>query len=113
MTNTAFIDFILIASIGHSRSFTVLVSLKSNYVYSDTGRRTKNFLSYAEALSGSKLLNLTKVVKSVLINGRIPPKMVCPFKEKCSKTKNSCGHLGLDHLVNYSCRAAQDFNLTN
>lgn len=116
MTNPTLIDFIKafghVSHVDKSATFIVVVNLTDDYVYADTGFRHKIFKSDQEALFGANIVNLRKVVHARLVNGKIPAKTVCFFREECPYSKNSCGHLGLGHTVEYSCGAARAFNLT-
>lgn len=48
-----------------------------------------------------------------LVNGQIPAKTVCPFRESCTFSMNSyCDHKGLDHEVAYSCGTAKGIAIT-
>ena len=47
---------------------------------------------------------------SRLFNGLIPAFTVCPFVKEC-ELADSCGHLGKDHKINFSCGAARGFDL--
>lgn len=49
---------------------------------------------------------------STLINGRIPAKSECPYRDSCEFAKNgNCGHRGKDHVVDYSCATARLFQI--
>lgn len=49
-----------------------------------------------------------------LVNGKIPPKTVCPFKNKCELAKEEkCFHRGLDHEHDFSCAIARGFEIVN
>ena len=88
----------------------VLVELKSDYVYTDTGLSHKLFDDNQSALHGANVVNTTMVLRAGLVNGKVPPNTVCPFRNKCPYAKNnSCGHLGVGHTVAYSCGAARAF----
>ena len=45
---------------------------------------------------------------SRLMNGRIPAHTECPFKNICTY---SCHHVGVQHLVPFSCAMARLFDL--
>jgi hypothetical protein len=46
-----------------------------------------------------------------LVEGKIPPNTVCPFKTECNEALNgNCGHNGMLHTVPYSCGYARLFN---
>lgn len=44
-----------------------------------------------------------------LVNGKIPPNTICPYREKCPSAKTDCGHRGIEHKVAYSCGTARLF----
>lgn len=47
-----------------------------------------------------------------LVDGKIPPKTVCPFKDKCELAKEDrCFHQGLDHQNAFSCAVARGFEI--
>lgn len=46
-----------------------------------------------------------------LVQGLIPAKTPCPFKERCGLIK-SCHHRGENHQVAFSCGCARALNLT-
>lgn len=47
-----------------------------------------------------------------LVDGRIPARTVCPFRDRCSiVASGSCHHLGIDCESQFSCAAARAFDL--
>lgn len=48
---------------------------------------------------------------SKLVNGRIPPHTICPFREQCGSADGKCYHTGLDHTKEFSCGYARAFDL--
>jgi hypothetical protein len=50
--------------------------------------------------------------KSLLKNGLVPERTVCPFRKECGIAQaGTCGHQGEKHGVSYSCAAARSFDL--
>jgi hypothetical protein len=48
----------------------------------------------------------------MLINGKIPKGMECPFIHHCDISKQgSCNHNGEDHSCDFSCAVARSFEL--
>lgn len=107
-------NFPHVSYVDKSAPFIIVVNLKEDYVYADTGYRHKLFKSDQEALFGANIINVRKIIVK-LVNGKIPANTICPFRKECpySKEGGGCGHAGLDHSVEYSCGAARAFNLTN
>lgn len=46
---------------------------------------------------------------SKLIDGRIPPKTECPFKDRCNQA-SVCKHNGIEHTCAFSCGLARLFD---
>lgn len=118
MENSTLIDFVRnfehVSHVDHSTDFVIVVNLTDDYVFSDTGYRHKIFETQQDALFGSNIVNTRKVVHTELVNGKIPAKTVCPYRDGCKYAKNgTCGHLGVGHTVAYSCGTARLFKIYN
>ena len=51
-------------------------------------------------------------MSSLLVNGKIPPKVICPFRVKCSTaSKGDCKHAGYNHSIEFSCAFARAHDL--
>lgn len=49
---------------------------------------------------------------SLLVVGRIPANMECPFARECLiKAAGNCNHTGKEHSIAYSCASARGFDL--
>jgi ribosomal protein L32 len=49
---------------------------------------------------------------TLLINGKIPARTECPFKDRCPfVTNKTCHHRGIEHTIAFSCGAARAFDL--
>lgn len=105
-------DFKHVFHVDHAVSHAIVVSLTDDYVFADTGYHYKVFKDPQAALFGANIVELRKLVHTGLVNGKIPAKTVCPYRDRCIYAKaNTCGHLGVGHTVEYSCGAARAYKL--
>ena len=52
--------------------------------------------------------------ESLLIDGKIPARTICPFRVKCdSALADACPHLGYNHEKAFSCAIARSFDMTD
>jgi hypothetical protein len=49
---------------------------------------------------------------SLLIEGKIPVGMICPFRIRCHQAATgNCGHSGYNHNIEFSCGMARAFDI--
>lgn len=89
----------------------IRVRLHKGFTFKDGGAGSRSFDNASEAILGVNLAHINLPPTTGLVNGKIQANMVCPFKDKCIFAKTTCGHLGVDHDVPYSCGFARLYNI--